>query len=151
MEKDFNDNLREDKQAMPEITLCPQCIILADDHFFFRRDLRKMLERRKDLQVIGEANDGLELVELMKKETPHLVILDISMPNLNGIEAARHIKENYSGVNVLVLSMHDNPHYQQEAVLAGARGYILKNNIDAELYPAIDAIRNGGFFFPKLQ
>lgn len=109
-----------------------------------------MLERRKDLQVVGEAADGLELVELMKKDPPHLVILDISMPNLNGLEAARHITSNYPGVNVLFLTMHNNPQYQQEAIAAGARGYVLKENIDREIFSAIDSIKNGGFFFPQL-
>jgi DNA-binding NarL/FixJ family response regulator len=149
MEKDFIDALHANNMGIPEGAPCPQCIVLADDHSFFRRDLRTMLERRKDLQVVGEAADGLELVELLKKETPHLVILDISMPNLNGLEAARHIAGNYPGVNVLFLTMHKNIQYMQEAISAGARGYVLKENIDAELYPAIDAIKNGGIFFPK--
>jgi two-component system, NarL family, response regulator NreC len=149
MEKDFNDGLQTNNAATTEGKPCPHCIVLADDHFFFRRDLRKMLERRKDLQVIGEAGDGLELIELMRKETPHLVILDISMPNLNGLEAARHITGTYPGVNVLFLTMHKNPQYQQEAVAAGARGYVLKENIDGEIFTAIDAIKNGGIFFPK--
>jgi DNA-binding NarL/FixJ family response regulator len=149
MEKDFNDGLQMNNAEISEGTTCPHCIVLADDHFFFRRDLKKMLERRKDLRVVGEAADGLELVELMKKESPHLVILDISMPNLNGLEAARHIASNYPGVKVLFLTMHKNFQYMQEAISAGARGYVLKENIDAELYPAIDTIRNGGKFFPK--
>jgi two-component system, NarL family, response regulator NreC len=149
MEKDFNGALQTNNTGISESTLCPHCIVLADDHFFFRRDLRKMLERRKNLQVVGEAGDGLELVELLKKETPHLVILDISMPNLNGLEASRHITENYPGINVLFLTMHNNPQYQQEAIAAGARGYVLKENIDKEIFAAIDAIKNGGVFFPK--
>jgi len=149
MEKDFGYGLYSKNSGISEGTPCPHCIVLADDHFLFRRDLRKMLERRKDLQVVGEAGDGLELVELMKKETPHLVILDISMPNLNGLEAARHITDNYPGVNVLFLSMHKNPQYQQEAIAAGARGYVLKENIDREIFSAIDSIKNGGIFFPK--
>ena len=110
-----------------------------------------MLERRKDLQVIGEAGDGLELVELLKSKTPHLVILDISMPKLNGLEATRHITGSFPGVNVLFLTMHKNIQYQQEAISAGARGYVLKENIDADIFPAIDAIRNGGKFFPKFN
>jgi len=148
MEKDFD--MQTNNTGTSGGTPCPHCIVLADDHFFFRRDLKKMLERRKDLQVIGEAGDGLELVELMTKETPHLVILDISMPNLNGLEAARHITGNYPGVNVLVLTMHKNPQYQQEAIAAGARGYVLKENIDREIFSAIDSIKSGGVFFPKI-
>ena len=150
MEKDFNGGLQANNTGISESAPCPHCIVLADDHFFFRRDLRKMLERRKDLQVVGEAGDGLELVELLKKETPHLVILDISMPNLNGLEAARHITGNYPGVNVLFLTMHKNLQYQQEAIAAGARGYVLKENIDREIFSAIDSIRSGGAYFPKL-
>ena len=150
MEKDFGDGMYTNNIGASEGTPCPHCIILADDHYFFRRDLRKMLERRKDIRVIGEANDGLELFDLLKKETPHLVILDISMPNLNGLEAARYIKDNYPGVDVLFLSMHKNLRYQQEAIAAGAKGYVLKENIDGDIYPAIDSIRNGGVYFPKL-
>jgi two-component system, NarL family, response regulator NreC len=151
MEKDFNDSLQTNNTRISEGALCPHCIILADDHFFFRRDLRKMLERRKDLQVVGEAGDGLELVELLKKETPHLVILDISMPQLGGLEAARYITGNYPGVSVLFLTMHKNLQYQQEAIATGARGYVLKENIDREIFSAIDTIRNGGTFFPKFN
>jgi DNA-binding NarL/FixJ family response regulator len=99
--------------------------------------------------VIGEAGDGLELFELLKKETPHLVILDISMPKLNGLDAARHIIGNYPWVNVLFLTMHKNLQYQQEAIAAGARGYVLKENIDRDIFSAIDSIKNGGVFFPK--
>jgi DNA-binding NarL/FixJ family response regulator len=151
MEKDFNNVLQTNNRGITENTPCRQCIILADDHYFFRRDLRKMLERRNDLQVLGEAADGLELVELLKKDTPHLVIVDISMPRLNGLEAARHIADNYPGVNVLMLSMHKNIQYMQEAISAGARGYVLKENIDTELYSAIDTIRKGGNFFPNFN
>lgn len=107
-----------------------------------------MLERRKDLQVVGEANDGLELLEIMKQARPHLVILDISMPNMNGIETAREIAKHYPEVGVLMLSMHKNAEYLNQSVSAGAKGYLLKEDIDKNIFSAIDAIKAGSVYFP---
>jgi DNA-binding NarL/FixJ family response regulator len=148
MGKDFNNSILTDNTGISEDAPCPHCIVLADDHFFFRRDLRKMLERRKDLQVVGEANDGLELLEIIKQARPHLVILDISMPNMSGIDTAREITMRYPGVGVLMLSMHKNTEYLDQSVTAGAKGYLLKEDIDNNIFSAIDAIKAGGVYFP---
>jgi two-component system response regulator NreC len=148
MGEDFSNGGQTGDGGTSADATCPHCIVLADDHYFFRRDLRKMLERRKDLQVVGEASDGLELLEIMKQSRPHLVILDISMPNMNGIETAREIAKSYPGVGVLMLSMHKNTEYLDQAVSAGAKGYLLKENIDENIFSAIDAIKAGGVYFP---
>jgi DNA-binding NarL/FixJ family response regulator len=147
MGEDFSNGSQTVNRGLSEGAPCPHCIVLADDHFFFRRDLRKMLERRKDLQVVGEANDGLELLEIMRQSCPHLVILDISMPNMNGIETAREIMKRYPGVSVLMLSMHKNTEYLDQSVAAGAKGYLLKENIDENIFSAIDTIKGGGVYF----
>ena len=99
--------------------------------------------------MVGEANDGLELMELLKKCCPHMVILDISMPNMHGIEAANEIAKKYPKVCVLILTMHNNSEYLQQVISAGAKGYLLKENIDTEIFSAIDTIRKGGIYFSK--
>ena len=86
--------------------MTPYSIILADDHVLFRQGVKKIIEEVDGLKVVGEANDGLELLELLKKTLPDLVILDISMPNLRGLEAAREIKAQYPQVKILLLTMH---------------------------------------------
>jgi two-component system, NarL family, response regulator NreC len=148
MGEDFSNGSQAANGVISEGAPCRHCIVLADDHYFFRRDLRKMLERRKDLQVVGEASDGLELLEIIKQSRPHLVILDISMPNMNGIETAREIAKKYPEVGVLMLSMHKNTEYLDQSVSAGAKGYLLKENIDKNIFLAIDAIKAGGVYFP---
>lgn len=134
-----------DKERISIIS--PYHVVLADDHFLFRQDLKRILKKNEDLKVIGEANDGLELMKLLKKCCPHMVILDISMPNMNGIEAAREIAKKYPEVCVLILTMHKNSEYLQRAISAGARGYLLKEDIDTEIFSAIDTIRKGGVHF----
>lgn len=116
-------------------------IILADDHVLVRHGLRRIIEGVPDLQVVGEASDGLELLALLDKVSPHLVILDMSMPNLRGIEAVREIKMKYPDVKILVLTMHKE--YLQQALASGANGYLLKEDADRELFSAIENIRQG--------
>jgi DNA-binding NarL/FixJ family response regulator len=116
-------------------------IVLADDHVLIRQGLRGLIEGEAGLDVIGEAGDGFELLALLKSVTPHLVILDISMPNLRGIEAVRTIKMKYPEVKVLLLTMHKE--YLQQALSAGADGYLLKEDADRDLFSAIENIREG--------
>src|SRR6185369_4716914 len=106
-------------------------IMLADDHALFRQGLRKIIEGVADLEVAGEAGDGLELLSLLQTTLPHLVILDISMPRLRGIEAVREVKKGFPAVKVLVLTMHRE--YLHQALSAGAEGYLLKEDADREL------------------
>jgi RNA polymerase sigma factor (sigma-70 family) len=98
------------------------------------------------LEVIGEAGDGLELLKLLRKMTPHMVIVDISMPNLRGLEAVREIRKQYPDLKVLVLTMHKDRSYLQQAISAGAEGYLLKEDADPDLFSAIEGIRQGKIY-----
>jgi len=121
-------------------------ILLADDHVLLRQGLKNIIEKMADLKIVGEAGDGLELLQLLHKLTPHLIILDISMPHLRGLEAIREIKAIHPGVKVLMLTMHKDREYLHEAISAGAQGYLLKEDADTELYSAIQAIRQGKLY-----
>ncbi len=128
----------------------PYTIILADDHSLFRQGVKKILEEMPGVQVVGEANDGLELLELLKKRDPALVILDISMPNLRGLEAAREIKGLYPQIKVLLLTMHKKKDFLQQGLEAGVDGFLVKEDADTDLLQAIQAIRRGGKFYSPL-
>jgi two-component system, NarL family, response regulator NreC len=123
-------------------------IVVADDHALFRQGLKGILQGVADLEVVGEAGDGLALLDLLKSKNldPHLVILDISMPNLRGIEAIPEIKSISPGVKLLIVTMHSDREYLDQALAAGADGYFLKKDADAELFAAIDRIRKGKFY-----
>ena len=128
----------------------PYRIVLADDHVMFRLGIKNILEGADGLRVVGEANDGLELLEILKKAPPDMVILDISMPNLRGLEATKEIKTISSGVKVLILTMHKNKEYVYYAISAGAEGYLLKEDADTDLFAAIEKIRMGGHYISPL-
>lgn len=128
----------------------PFQILLADDHVMFRRGVRRIIQGMEDVEVVGEAGDGLELLELLKKTDPHLVILDISMPNLRGLEATREIKALKPGIKILVLTMHKDKEYLYHAFSAGAEGYLLKEDADTELFSAIKTLRQGGTYISPL-
>jgi DNA-binding NarL/FixJ family response regulator len=124
-------------------------IVLADDHALFRHGMRKIINDVPGMEVIGEANDGLELLEMLRELTPHLVVLDISMPNLRGIEAAREIRSLYPRTKVLILTMHKNKEYLYHAIASGANGYLLKEDSDEELLLAIEMIFKGGTYVTR--
>ena len=127
-------------------------IVLADDHVMFRQGLKRILEERSDLEVAGEADCGLELLKLLERLVPDLIILDISMPNLRGLEAIHEIKMSHPEVRILVLTMHKDQEYLHQAITAGAEGYLLKEDADAELFSAIDRVRRGRIYVsPKLS
>jgi two-component system, NarL family, response regulator NreC len=128
----------------------PFSILLADDHVMFRRGVRRIIQAISDVEVVGEASDGFELLELLKKTTPNLVIMDISMPNLRGLEATREIKIINPDVKVLILTMHKDKEYLYHAFSAGAEGYLLKEDADNELIAAIDTLRKGGTYISPL-
>lgn len=128
----------------------PYHIVLADDHAMVRHGIKRIIEETRHLKIIGEASDGLELLNLLKKIQPHMVILDISMPNLRGLEATKEIKFLYPHIKVLILSMHKNNGYLKQAVAAGCDGYILKEDADEQLFTAIDIIRKGKTFISHL-
>ena len=128
----------------------PHAIILADDHAMFREGIRRIIERIEDLAVISEVNDGLELLDVLKGSRPDLVILDISMPNLRGLEAIREIKKIYPKVKVLVLTMHKKREFILQALRDGADGFLLKEDAGGELVRAVQTIRNGGKYLSPL-
>ena len=122
-------------------------ILLADDHTIIRSGLRLLLEQQDDFKVVAEANDGREAVQLVLKHKPDIVILDIGMPQLNGIEATRQILAEHAEAQVLILSMHSDEGYVLRALKAGARGYILKNSAEADLIRAVRSVAEGKSFF----
>jgi DNA-binding NarL/FixJ family response regulator len=125
-------------------------IVLADDHVMFRKGIRNILERDVGLEVAGEAGDGLELLKFIKKATPDMVLLDIAMPSLRGLEATREIKMISPEVKVLILTMHRDKEYVYYAIAAGAEGYLLKEDADTELFKAIEKIRSGDYYISPL-
>jgi DNA-binding NarL/FixJ family response regulator len=119
-------------------------ILLADDHALFREGLKLVLGQRPEFAVVGEASDGLELLAMLKHgPPPDLVILDVSMPRLRGIEAIREIKAIDEKIRILVLTMHKDERLLCEAFIAGADGYLLKEDVTMELYKALDAVLRG--------
>jgi DNA-binding NarL/FixJ family response regulator len=118
-------------------------VLLADDHVLLRQGTRELLEREDDLKVIGEAGDGEEAVHLAQDLHPHVVIMDIAMPKLNGIEATRRIKEKQPDTAVLILSAYDDDQYVFAILEAGAAGYLLKDVPSQELVEAIRAVHAG--------
>lgn len=127
--------------------MTPVRIVLADDHTIMRHGLRLVLERQPDFAVVGEANNGREAVDLVILETPDVAVIDIAMPLLNGIEAAKRITEERSKTAVVILSMHSDESYILRALRAGARGYLLKDSAETDLIHAIRAVYAGKAFF----
>jgi len=118
-------------------------VILADDHVLFREGTRNLIEQERDIEVIGEASDGEEAIELVAKLHPHVALMDIAMPKVNGIEATREIKGRCPTTAVLILTAYDNDQYILAILEAGAAGYLLKNVSGKELVNAVRAIHAG--------
>jgi DNA-binding NarL/FixJ family response regulator len=117
--------------------------LIADDHTIVRAGVRSLLEKLPDVVVVGEASDGREVLTMMKERQPNLVLMDIAMPNLNGIETASRIVKEFPHVKVILLSMHANEEYVARALRAGASGYLLKNAATSELEVAVHAVARG--------
>jgi two-component system response regulator NreC len=122
-------------------------IVLADDHTILRRGLRLMLERQPDFAVVGEADNGRQAIDIVARERPDVVIMDIAMPLLNGIEATKRINEQQLKTAVVILSMHSDEGYILKALRAGARGYLLKDSAENDLIQAVRAVCAGKAFF----
>lgn len=118
-------------------------VIIADDHVLFREGTRNLIEQEKDIEVVGEASDGEEAVELVTKLRPHVALMDIAMPRVNGIEATRQIKASQPATAVLILTAYDNDQYIVALLEAGAAGYLLKNVSGKDLVNAIRAVYAG--------
>jgi two-component system, NarL family, response regulator NreC len=125
----------------------PVRIVRADDHTVMRNGLRLLLERQPNLKVVGEAADGRQAVALSESANPDVVIMDIGMPNLNGIEAARQIVSHNPRTAIAILSMHSDESYVIRALKAGARAYLLKDSAEADLLAAVRALSEGKSFF----
>jgi len=124
-------------------------VLLADDHAMVRRGLRMILDAESDLEVVAEAGDGAEAIELAVGEHVDLAVLDITMPRLTGLQAARELAQRRPETKVLMLSMHDNEEYLFEALRAGAAGYVLKSAVDRDLVEACRAtLRGETFLYP---
>ena len=125
-------------------------IVLAEDHVLVREGIKKIIEAIPGLQVVGEVGDGPELLAWLQDLVVDMVILDITLPSLSGIEATREIKKLYPGVKVLILTMHKKKEYLNNAIAAGVDGYLLKEDAPKELLKAIDNIRQGLIYVSPL-
>lgn len=124
-------------------------VILADDHAVLRDGLRYLLEAQADIQIIATAANGQEAVEQATQQCPDVVLMDISMPIMNGIEATKRICEVCKNTKVAILSMHHTSEYLQRALKAGAQGYLLKDSAGAEVIAAIHALHEGKSYFSQ--
>jgi two-component system, NarL family, response regulator NreC len=122
-------------------------ILLADDHKLMRSGLKALIEQQPDLTVVGEADDGRQAVALAASLKPDLLVMDIGMPNLNGIEAALQITQANPATAIVILSMHSDESYVLRALKAGAKGYLLKDSAESDLIRAVHAVAGGKSFF----
>jgi two-component system response regulator NreC len=127
-------------------------ILLADDHAVVRQGFRMILAGQPDMEIVGEAGNGREAVELAEKLLPDVIVMDVTMPELNGIEATRRLQTSTPHSRVLALSMHKDSVYVREILRAGARGYLLKDAIDSDLLAAVRAVSRGeGYLSPVIS
>lgn len=122
-------------------------IVLVDDHVLVRDGIKALLEEEQGLTVIDEASNGLEALTVLQKQQPNILIVDIRMPQMNGIEVVKEVKKNYPQIKTLVLSMHDSEEYVLSAIEAGADGYLLKGASKEEFLKALNTIATGGKYF----
>jgi two-component system, NarL family, response regulator NreC len=125
-------------------------IVIADDHALFRQGLRSLIEQVPGMMVVGEAEDGLDLLRLLKQVPADIVLLDIAMPNLRGIEAIPRIKMVNSKAKILIVTMYDDKEFLYQAISAGADGYFLKKCVDRELFSAIKEVGQGRVYVSSL-
>jgi len=122
-------------------------ILIADDHVIVREGFRALLQAREELEIVGEASDGRDTLKKVGELMPDIVIMDISMPLLNGLEATKQIRALHHKCKVIVLSMHENPEAVKQSLKAGVSGYIVKRSAAGDLFRAISAVHEGGAFF----
>lgn len=126
-------------------------ILVVDDHGIVRKGLRFLLDRQPDMEVVGEASDGREAVQLCEELSPHVVIMDVAMPQLNGIDATSQIVKKNPKVGIIMLSMHADESYLVRALSAGAKGYLLKDSAEVDLVRAVQVVAQGRpFFSPRI-
>ena len=122
-------------------------VVLADDHVFVRDGIKSLLENEANIEVVGEATDGLEALKIVETVKPDLLILDIRMPNLTGIEVVEKLRAQNNMVKIVMLSMHESEEYVLKSIKAGADGYLLKGSSKEEFLKAVHTIANGGKYF----
>jgi len=127
----------------------PIHVILADDHTLVRAGIRALLEKLPEVKVVGEAGDGREVLNLVKAQRPDVVLMDIAMPGLNGLEAAERMARDFPDVRVIILSMHNNEEYVLRSIKAGASGYLLKKAATAELETALHRVVDGEIYLSR--
>ena len=126
-------------------------ILVADDHGVVRKGLRFLLDRQSDMEVVGEASDGREVVRLCEKLNPNIVIMDVAMPQLNGIDAAAQIVKTNPSIRIIMLSMYADESYLVRALSAGAKGYLLKDSAEVDIVRAVQVVSQGRpFFSPQI-
>ena len=128
----------------------PISILLADDHTLVRAGIRALIEQLPTVKVVGEAKDGREALRLVKEHKPDLILMDVAMPGLNGLEATARVSKEFPDVRVIILSMYANEEYVREAINAGAAGYLVKRSAATELERAITAVARGEKYFSPL-
>jgi DNA-binding NarL/FixJ family response regulator len=121
-------------------------VLIADDHGIVRSGLRMLVERQPDMEVVGEAGDGLEALESTQSQRPDVAVLDVSMPRMTGLQAAREVRAHSPDTRVLLLSMHEDERYFLEGLQAGAAGYVLKRAADTDLIDAVRTVAAGRTF-----
>lgn len=126
-------------------------LMIADDHALLRQGLRNVLELEEELEIVGEASDGEDAIKQVKTLRPDVVLLDLNMPRMNGIEVARWVKKNYPEIQILILTIHEDENYMFEVIRAGALGYLLKDVEPSMLVKAIHVVAKGqSFIYPTL-
>jgi|SRR6266446_2256674 len=129
----------------------PIRVLLADDHDILRHGLKMLLSLQQEIQIVGEARTGREAVEMAGKLQPDVVVMDIAMPDMDGLEACKHIRSQYPATQVLILTMHESEEYFLQALRSGAAGYLVKKAAPTEVQMAIHAVAHGGaFLYPGL-
>ncbi len=123
--------------------------MLADDHTLIRQGLKRIVEEDEKAEVVAETGDGLQILPTMRKHSPDMLILDISLPHLRGIEAISKIRKVNKKIKILILTMHKNEDYVYECLSAGAQGYVLKEDAESELHTAIDSLKNDSYYISQ--
>ncbi|MBD3374362.1 response regulator [candidate division KSB1 bacterium] len=127
-------------------------IVLIDDHHLFRKGLAALFEQDESIEIVGEGSDGREALDLSEKMEPDIMVMDISMPNLNGLEASRQILKRYPGIKIIILSIHTEKVYVKTVLESGISGFLLKDCAFDDLREAIDVVQQGRIFLsPKIE